>query len=66
MTFAPGLSGRPQAGSMAIQHVGNLRYDFVHGPNNPNGGCYEIQNTKCQKPGDFADFQRSGLGFLQI
>src|SRR5437667_183712 len=25
-------SGRPQAGSTAIQQVGNLRYDFVHRP----------------------------------
>src|SRR5437660_462631 len=26
---APALSERPQAGSTAIQQVGNLRYDFV-------------------------------------
>ena len=31
-TAALGLSGRPQAGSTAIQQVGNLRYDFVHCP----------------------------------
>ena len=33
MTAAPGLSGHPQAGSTAIQQVGNLRYGddhFVH------------------------------------
>jgi hypothetical protein len=24
----------------------------------PEGGCYEIQNAKCEKPGDFADFQK--------
>src|SRR2546425_5293383 len=35
MTIAPGLSGHPQAGSTAIQRVGNLRYDFVHGPGSP-------------------------------
>src|SRR5216117_349457 len=32
MTVPQGLSGHPQAGSTAIQQVGNLRYDFVHGP----------------------------------
>src|SRR5438445_11075002 len=31
VTVAPGLSGHAQAGSTAIQQVGNLRYDFVHG-----------------------------------
>src|SRR5439155_8060859 len=31
-TAAPGTSGRRQAGSTAIQQVGNLRYDFVRGP----------------------------------
>ena len=31
MTVAPGLSGRPQAGSTAIQQVGNLRYAQVAG-----------------------------------
>src|SRR6266567_2609589 len=32
---------------------------------NPNGGCYEIQNTKCEKLGDSAVFQKLILGFLQ-
>ena len=32
VTVAPRLSGNPQAGSTAIQQVGNLRYDVVHGP----------------------------------
>src|SRR5882672_10579313 len=32
VTAALGLSGHPQAGSTAIQQVGNLRCDFVHGP----------------------------------
>src|SRR6266404_3342820 len=31
-TGAPGTLRRPQAGSTAVQQVGNLRYDFVHGP----------------------------------
>src|SRR6266700_1156264 len=32
---------------------------------NPFGGCYEIQNTKCEKLGDSAVFQKLILGFLQ-
>src|SRR3989449_2855243 len=32
ITVAPSLSRRPQAGSTAIQQVGNLRYDFFHCP----------------------------------
>jgi len=35
VTVAPGLSGHPQAGSTAIQQVGNLRYDLVYGPAPP-------------------------------
>src|SRR5947199_27356 len=36
-TVAPNLSGHPQAGSPAIQQVGNLRYDFVTGPESLSG-----------------------------
>src|SRR5438046_2990881 len=36
-TVAPNLSGPPQAGSPAIQQVGNLRYDFVTGPESLSG-----------------------------
>ena len=32
MTSAPGRPGRPQAGSTAIQQVGNLRYVTVFAP----------------------------------
>ena len=29
----------------------------------PNGGCYEIENTKRRNMGDFADFEENRLAF---
>ena len=62
---SPGLRGTSNPGFVALGEPTptGLCPWVPERSHNPVGGCYEIQNTKCQKLGDFADFQGSGFRF---
>ena len=57
-------SGAPRQGCQSLCFEGrSLGRNSLHASPevllwHPSGGCYEIQNAKCEKPGDFADFQK--------
>jgi len=46
-----------------MSSVGTTTEGALNGCPYPEGGCYEIENPKTLKLGDFADFKENALAF---